>query len=86
MNEIHRNDKAATQKREVVGLCPSGVGGGGGGLCSLIFSYIRRLGPFSWVKNVQFRDFFWIFRKINIFWGYENLWLFFGVITKLGYI
>ena len=29
--------------------------GGGGGV---MFSYIRRLGPFFWVKNFEFRYFF----------------------------
>ena len=34
-------------------------GGGGGG--TLIFSYIRRLGPFFGVQNFEFR-FFWVVR------------------------
>ena len=32
-----------------------GVGGGGG---TLIFSHIRRLGPFFWVQNSEFQYFF----------------------------
>ena len=31
-------------------------GGGGGG--TLIFSHIRRLGPFFWVQNPEFQYFF----------------------------
>ena len=37
------------------------VGGGGGG-GTLIFSYIRRLGPFFWVQNFEFR-YFWGFSE-----------------------
>ena len=32
-------------------------GGGGGGGGSLIFLYIRRLGPFFWVQNFEFHYF-----------------------------
>ena len=39
---------------------PRGGGGGGGG--TLIFSYIRRLGPFFWVQNFEFR-YFWGFSE-----------------------
>ena len=53
---------------------PNPRGGGGGG--SLIFSHIRRLGPFFGgggggvkIMNVNI---FWGFRKINIFLGYED--------------
>ena len=35
---------------------------------TLIFSYIRKLGPFFGVQNFEFR-FFGVFRKINIFFG-----------------
>ena len=35
---------------------PPGGGGGGGG--TLIFSHIRRLGPFFWVQNSEFQYFF----------------------------
>ena len=44
------------------------VGGGGG---TLIFSYIRRLGPFFWVQNFEFRYFFGFSEKL-IFFVYEN--------------
>ena len=43
---------------------------GGGG--TLIFSHIRRLGPFFWVQNSEFQYFFLVLRKMNIFWGYED--------------
>ena len=59
---------------------PPGVGGG-----TLIFSYKRRLGSFFWVQNFEFQ-YFWGFRKMNIFWGMKILWIFLGVITKLDYI
>ena len=39
---------------------------------TLIFSYIRRLGPFFWVQNFEFQYFLGVFKKINIFWGYED--------------
>ena len=45
-------------------------GGGGGG--TLIFSHIRWLGPFFWVQNSEFQYFFGVFRKMNIFLGYED--------------
>ena len=45
-------------------------GGGGGG--TLIFSYIRRLGPFFWVQNFEFQYFFGGFQKNKYFFGYEN--------------
>ena len=46
---------------------PRGVGG-----CTLIFSHIRKLGLFLGVQNSEFQYFFWVVRKINIFWGYED--------------
>ena len=36
----------------------SDPGGGGGGVGTLIFSHIRRLGPFFGVKNSEFQYFF----------------------------
>ena len=33
-------------------------GEGGGGRCTLIFSYIRRLGPFFWGQIFEFQYFF----------------------------
>ena len=49
---------------------------GGGG--TLIFAHIRRLGPLFGVQNSEFQYFFWVFRKMNIFWGYEDFVDFFG--------
>ena len=48
-------------------IFPQGGGGGGGG-GNLIFSYIRRFGPFFWVQNFEF----WGFQKNTYFLGYEN--------------
>ena len=53
---------------------------GGGG--TLIFSYIRRLGSFLGGSI----DNYGVFRKNNILGGLNILWIFFGVIAKLGYI
>ena len=50
-------------------VCVCGVWG-----CPLIFSHIRRLGPFWGSKILNFNVFFWVRRCC----GY-----FFGVITKL---
>ena len=51
---------------------------------TLVFSYMRRLGPFFGVQNFEFRYFFWVFRKINIFLGMKILWIFFGGHHKIG--
>ena len=51
---------------------------------TLIFSHIRRLGPFFWVQNSEFQYFFGFSEKLLFFWGMKILWIFFGVITKLG--
>ena len=45
--------------------------GGGGGGGTLIFSYIRRLGPFLGFKILNF-DIFGGFQKNSYFWGYED--------------
>ena len=58
---------------------PEGAGVGG----TLIFSYIRRLRSFFGVQNFNI---FGVFRKMNVFGGIKILWIFFGFITKLGYI
>ena len=55
--------------------------GGGGGGGTLIFSYIRWLGPFLGFKILNF-VFLGVSRKININWGMIILWIFFGVIAK----
>ena len=54
------------------------------GEVTLIFSLIRRLGPFFGVQNSELQYFWGVFRKTNIFWGMKFLWIFFEVITKLG--
>ena len=59
---------------------PPGRGGGG----TLIFSYIRRLGPFFWGSKFCISIFFWVFRKINIFLGMKILWIFFWGHHKIG--
>ena len=46
-------------------------GGGGGGGSTLIFSHIRRLGPFFGFKILNF-NIFWGFQKMNIFLGYVD--------------
>ena len=51
---------------------------------TLIFSRIRRLGPFFWVQNSEFQYFFWFSEKWMFFGGMKILWIFLGVITKLG--
>ena len=38
---------------------------------TLIFSYIRRLGPFFWIQNVEFQ-YYGVFRKNEYFFGYED--------------
>ena len=43
---------------------------------TLIFPYIRRLGPFLGVQNFYF-NIFGGFRKMNILWGMNILWIFF---------
>ena len=45
------------------------VGGGGGGGGTLIFSYIRRLGPFFGVQNFE----------LQYFLGFSEKRIFFGV-------
>ena len=50
---------------------------GGGG--TLIFSHIRRLGPFFWVQSFEFQ-YFWGF------WGMKILWIFLGGHHKIGLV
>ena len=42
---------------------------------SEIFIYTRRLavGPFLGVQNYEFQYFWWFCRKMNIFWGYDEI-------------
>ena len=89
LNTFHRPGET-TQTRRLV------PGGGG---CTLILSYIRRLGPFFGVQNFEFQ-YFLVFQKNENFLGYEDcvgilffffFFFFFGggggvVITKLDYI
>ena len=50
---------------------------------TLIFSYIRRLGSFFGVQNLNF-NILGVFRKKNIFWGMKILWIFLGGHHKNG--
>ena len=57
---------------------------------TLIFSYIRRLGPFLGFKILNF-NIFWGFQKkkfflgyedfVDIFWGHHKIGLYLGVIS-----
>ena len=68
--------------------CYNPQGGGGGG--TLIFSYIRRLGPFFLVQNFEFQ-YFLGFQKnkyffgsddfVDIFYGHRKIGLYLGVIS-----
>ena len=51
-------------------------------LGTLIFSYIRRLGPFFWVQNFEFQYFWGFSEKMNTFGGMMKMRIFLGVITK----
>ena len=67
--------------KSFIDLChfqPKGRGG------TLIFSHIRRLGLFFLGYKILNFNIFWVFRQMNIFGGMKILWIFFGVITKLG--
>ena len=69
---------------------PGGGGGGGGGGGTLIVSYIRRLGTFFWVQNLEFQ-YFRGFQKnkyflgyedfVDIFWGHHKIGLYLEVIS-----
>ena len=45
---------------------------------TLIFSYIRRLGPFFWGQIFEFQYFLGFSEKLKTFWGMNILWIFFG--------
>ena len=56
---------------------------------TLIFSHIRRLGPFVWVQNSEFQYFFGFSEKLFFFWGgggVKILWIFFGGHHKIGLV
>ena len=57
---------------------------GGGG--TLIFSHIRRLGPFFWVQNSEFQYFLGFSEKLIFFWGIKILWIFFRGHHKIGLV
>ena len=63
--------------------------GGGGGGGTLIFSHIRRLGPFFWGKNSEFRYIWGFSEKIFFFFGggggggMKILWIFLGGHHKI---
>ena len=60
--------------KEAIFFCMMEPQGGGG---TLIFSHIHRLGLFFWVQNSEFQ-YFWGFRKMNIFLDMKILRIFFG--------
>ena len=45
---------------------------------TLIFSHIRRLGPFFWVQNSEFQYFLEFSEKQIFFGGIKIMWIFFG--------
>ena len=49
----------------LTGVTPRGGGGGG----TMIFSHIRRLGPFFWVQNSEFQYFLGFSEKLIFFGG-----------------
>ena len=59
--------------------------------CTLIFSYIRRLGPF-WVHILSLFGFFFVLffffggggQKNEKFWGMKILWIYFWDHHKIG--
>ena len=58
--------------------CKSGCQEGG----TLVFSYIRRLGPSLEVQNFEFQ--LGVFKIMNIFGGIKILWIFFWGHHKIG--
>ena len=60
-----------------LGLVPQGGG-------TLIFSHIHRLELFWGVQNSEFQIFWGFSEKWIFLGGMKILWIFFGVITKLG--
>ena len=68
----------------VFSICWFPRGGGGGGVFWYFHTYVGS-GNF-WGSKFWISIFIGVFRKMNIFWGMQILWIFFGVITKLGHI
>ena len=60
--------------------------GGGGGEGTLIFSHIRRLGPFFGVQNSEFQYFWGFSEKLIFFWGMKILWIIFWGHHKIGLV
>ena len=57
-----------------------------GGWGTLIYSYIlRRLGPYFWLKILNF-NLFGVFSKINVFGVMKILWIFCGGQHKIGLV
>ena len=50
---------------------------------TLIFSRIRRLGLFFWIKNSEFQYFLGFSEKLIFFEGMKILWIFFGGHHKI---
>ena len=76
--------RTTTQHLTPVRLEPAAPGGGGGG--TLMFSHIRRLGPFFWVQNSEFQYYFGFSEKLISFWGMKILWIFFWGHHKIGVV
>ena len=53
---------------------------------TLIFSLIRRLGPFFWVQNSEFQYFFGFSEKLIFFGGTKILWIIFWGHHKIGLV
>ena len=53
---------------------------------TLIFSHIRRLGPFFWVQNSEFQYFFGFSENLIFFGGMKILWIFFLGHHKIGLV
>ena len=69
--QCHKNSFAPLHEWIQKVLLEGVPGGGGGGGGTLIFSHKRRLGLFFWFKILNF-NFLGVFRKMNIFGGYED--------------
>ena len=77
-----RETKAQTTEPAHPHIVISAQGGGG----TLIFSYIRRRGPFFWVQISEFQYFLGFSEKLIFFGGMKILWIFFGGHHKIGLV